>query len=95
MFYRWAAGHLILECHLQPGARSEGFAGLHADRLKIRIAAPPVEGKANERLLAFLAAVFGVPKAQVSLLQGTSSRQKRVAIADPARLPAELGISWP
>lgn len=95
MFYSWAAGQLILECHVQPGARSEGFAGLHGGRLKIRVATPPVDGKANERLIAYLAAAFGVPKSQVSLLQGASSRHKRVGITDPAVLPSELGISWP
>lgn len=95
MFYRWDAEQLILECHLQPGARGEGFAGLHGERLKIRIAAPPVEGKANERLLAFLAAAFGVPKSHVSLLQGASSRHKRVGISRPVTLPVELPISRP
>ncbi|NLB99832.1 MAG: YggU family protein, partial [Pseudomonas formosensis] len=59
-FYQWRGADLLLDCHLQPGARSIGFAGQHGERLKIRISAPPVDGKANEMLLAFLAKEFDV-----------------------------------
>jgi len=61
-FYRWDGDDLILDCHLQPKASRDEFAGLHGERLKIRLTAPPVEGKANAHLLAFLAAAFGVAK---------------------------------
>ena len=54
-YFRWDGDDLILECHLQPAARSDDFCGLHGDRLKIRLTAPPVEGKANAYLMAFLA----------------------------------------
>ncbi len=54
-YYRWDGEDLILDCHLQPKASSDEFAGLHGDRLKIRLTAPPVEGKANAHLMAFLA----------------------------------------
>lgn len=92
-FYSWRGDSLILDCHLQPGAKGIGFAGLHGERLKIRISAPPVDGKANEMLLRFLATAFAVPKQHVSLLSGQQSRQKRVAIEAPQLLPAELAIS--
>lgn len=92
-FYSWRDDSLILDCHLQPGAKGVGFAGLHGDRLKIRISAPPVDGKANEMLLKFLANAFAVPKHRVTLLSGQQSRQKRVAIEAPAVLPDELEIS--
>lgn len=91
--YRWDGDDLLLHCHLQPGARREGFAGLHGDRLKIRISAPPVEGRANERLIAWLAEQFGVPQRAVTLERGDTSRQKSVRIAQPAQLPAEAGIA--
>lgn len=94
-FYQWRGADLLLDCHLQPGARSIGFAGQHGERLKIRISAPPVDGKANEMLLAFLAKEFDVGRRQVSLLSGQQNRQKRVLIEAPGRLPEELGIARP
>ncbi|GAA6132502.1 DUF167 family protein [Halopseudomonas sabulinigri] len=94
-FYSWRGETLLLDLHLQPGASRIGFAGLHGERLKVRISAPPVDGKANSLLLAFLADAFAVSKQQVSLLSGQSSRQKRIAIHAPQQLPAELGIQRP
>ncbi|HRH74722.1 DUF167 family protein [Zoogloea sp.] len=73
-------GSVVLMLHIQPGARKTEVAGLHGDALKIRLAAPPVDGKANAALLAFLAKVCGVPKSAVSLLSGETSRSKRVRI---------------
>ncbi|GBL57930.1 hypothetical protein SAMN05216577_1046 [Pseudomonas citronellolis] len=92
-FYRWDGEDLILDCHLQPKASRDEFAGLHGERLKIRLTAPPVEGKANAHLLAFLGKAFGVPKSAVILESGELNRQKRVRIPRPTRLPAELGIT--
>lgn len=93
MFWRWEGGDLVLACHLQPGASSSGFVGVHGDRLKIRIAAPPVDGKANAQLIAFLAAAFDVPKQQIAIERGDSGRQKSVRIGSPQRLPAGLDIA--
>lgn len=92
-WYRWDGEDLILACHLQPKASRDEFAGLHGDRLKIRLTAPPVEGKANAHLMAFLAKAFGVPKSQVSLESGELNRQKRVRIARPQCLPEGVDIS--
>jgi hypothetical protein len=86
-WFRWDGEDLILDCHLQPKASKDEFAGLHGERLKIRLTAPPVEGKANAQLLAFLAGAFGVAKSQVSLESGELNRQKRVRIRAPRRLP--------
>ncbi|PCC99327.1 DUF167 family protein [Halopseudomonas pelagia] len=94
-FYQWRGADLILDCHLQPSAKTLGFAGQHGERLKIRISAPPVDGKANLLLLAFLADEFAVSKQQVSLLSGQQSRQKRVLIQAPKRLPEGLEIAPP
>ena len=93
--YRWQDGTLLLSCHLQPQASRDEFAGLHGDRIKIRIAAPPLEGRANTRLIEFLAAEFGVPKRSVRIVSGDSGRRKTVAIDQPARLPAALSIAPP
>ena len=91
-FYRWQDGALLLSCHLQPGASRAEFAGLHGERLKIRIDAPPVDGKANARLIVFLAAQFDVAKQAVTIVSGLSGRQKIVRIENPAAIPAALPI---
>jgi len=92
-FYRWQGEDLLLFCHLQPKAADDSFAGLHGERVKIRIKAPPVDGKANGHLLKFLATQFGVPLKQVSLQSGEAARQKTVLIQAPQRLPAGLPIA--
>jgi uncharacterized protein (TIGR00251 family) len=94
-FYRWQDGALTLFCHLQPKASRDEFAGQHGDRLKIRITAPPVDGKANAHLIEFLAAQFGVAKQAVSIVSGDSGRQKTVRIDKPKQLPAALSIAPP
>jgi len=94
-FYRWQDDTLWLSCHLQPNASKDEFAGLHGERLKIRITAPPVDGKANAHLIGFLAKAFGVPKQSVTIERGDSGRQKTVSIQSPVTLPAELAISRP
>ena len=71
---------MILELHVQPGAPRSEFAGRHGDRIKVRLAAPAVEGKANEALVEFLAAYFDVPKRNVRIAAGHKSRRKRVVI---------------
>ena len=76
---------IVLELHVQPGAKRTEFAGMHGDRVKIRLAAPPVEGKANEALIAFLAEHYGVPRRSVTIEAGLTSRQKRVSIWKPSR----------
>lgn len=94
-FYRWDGEDLVLDCHLQPKASRDEFAGLHGERLKIRLTAPPIEGKANAQLQAFLAKAFGVAKSQVSLESGELNRQKRLRIRAPQCLPALPGLQRP
>lgn len=65
---------------MQPGAKRSEFAGRHGERIKLRLAAPPVEGKANAALIEFLAEYFGVPRRNVTIVSGVKSRAKRVAI---------------
>ena len=82
---------IVLALHVQPGAKRTELAGTHGDALKIRLAAPPVEGKANAELRRFLAAEFGVPLARVTLVRGEASRRKTVRIEGPATRPAWCG----
>ena len=66
------------------------MAGLHGEALKIRLAAPPVEGRANEALLKFIANIFGVPLRQVELKQGGQSRHKVVSVTGSKVEPESL-----
>lgn len=91
--WRWDGRDLVLRVQVQPRASRDGFAGLHGDRLKIRLTAAPVDGAANAQLTAFLAEAFGVPKRQVQLVSGASGRAKTVRIEAPVRLPPELAMS--
>lgn len=58
---------------------------MHGERVKLRLAAPPVEGKANAALIEFLAGYFGVPRRNVTIVSGVKSRSKRVAIEGVAQ----------
>ena len=70
----------VLALHIQPGAKQTAIVGLHGEALKVRLAAPPVDGKANEELIALLAKHFGCRKADVSIKSGASGRMKLVRI---------------
>lgn len=70
----------VLSIHVQPGARGAGVVGEHGDALKIRIDSPPIEGRANLALIAFLASHLGLAKGALTLLSGESSRRKRVLV---------------
>lgn len=89
-WYRRNADVITLTLHVQPAAKRSGIAGLHGDALKIRLAAPPIEGRANEALLKFIAALFEVPLRQVELKQGGQSRHKVVAISGSNIDPEDL-----
>lgn len=76
-------GVLILQVHVQPNARHSGFAGLHGGRLKVRVAAPAVDAKANSLLVDFLGKSFDVPAHKVMITRGARSRAKTVEIDGP------------
>lgn len=65
---------------MQPGASRTEFAGKHGERMKVRLQARAVDGKANEALIEFLAEHYKVPKRNVRITAGLKSRQKRVQI---------------
>jgi len=92
MWRREDGGAIVLTLHVQPGAKRTEVAGTHGAALKIRLAAPPVDGKANTELVRFLAEAFGVPLRQVTLVRGESSREKVVRIESPTRRP---DLRWP
>ncbi len=67
--------------HVQPRASRTRIAGEHGGRLKVQLAAPPVDGAANDELVRFLAELLAVPRRSVALVSGEGSRDKRVAVA--------------
>jgi len=88
--YAWQGRDLLLSLQIQPRASRDEWVGLQGDFFKVRISAPPVDGKANAQLIKYLARLFGVPKSRVSLLSGENERRKRVSIHSPRHLPAEI-----
>lgn len=89
-WYRRSGETTSLILHIQPGAKRSEVAGLHGGALKIRLAAPPVEGRANEALLKFIAERFDIPMRQVELKQGGQSRHKVVVITGSKVDPESL-----
>lgn len=79
--YHYQGGILTLALHVQPGARHTAWAGRHGEgALRLRLAAPAVEGRANRACLAFLAEAAGVPRRAVHIVRGERSRDKVVRI---------------
>jgi hypothetical protein len=76
-------GSVDLFLHVQPGAKRTEVAGLHGDALRIRIAAPALEDRANEALVAFIASRLGIAKRDVVIAGGERSREKRVRVTAP------------
>ena len=72
---------VLLQLSVMPNAKRTEVDGLHDGALRVRLAAPPIDGRANEALVAWLAKALGVPKRDVELLRGESGRRKQVAIA--------------
>ena len=91
-FYLWENKDLILTCKLQPKASQDEIVGEHGNHLKIRITAPPIDGKANQHLVKFLAKAFGTAKGNISIENGELGRVKVIRIGEPKKIPAKLGI---
>jgi uncharacterized protein len=70
----------ILTVHIQPKASTTECVGIHGNAIKIRVAAPPVDGAANEELIRFLARQFSIPAASVQIQSGANGRHKRVLV---------------
>ena len=88
-WYRWDGDDLVLRLRVQPRARRDELAGPRESSYRVRITAPPVDGRANAHLVGFLARVFGVARSAITLEAGETSREKRVRIRAPALTPIE------
>ncbi|MDR3356070.1 MAG: DUF167 domain-containing protein [Spirochaetaceae bacterium] len=86
-------GLLLLSVKALPGASKTEFAGVQGGRLRVRIAAAPEDGKANERLAAFLAKTLGCSKKEIVLKSGEKSRLKTVSLPPRClKKAAELAV---
>jgi uncharacterized protein (TIGR00251 family) len=88
-WYRWEDETLILHVKVQPKASSNAFAEVMGDAIKLRTTAPPVDGKANEQIIAWLAKGFSVAKSDVQL-SGDIARFKIFRIVSPKKLLADI-----
>lgn len=93
-WYRWDGDELVLLLSVRPKANRDEFAGPQASRYRVRITAPPVDGKANAHLVRFLAKAFGVARSAITLEAGGTSREKRVRIRAPVLIPID-GLQRP
>jgi uncharacterized protein len=83
-----------LAVRVHPGARRNVVTGTHADALKIALSTPPVDGRANEALIAFLADALRLPKSSIALVTGATSRSKllRITGRTAAEVQSSLGL---
>ena len=81
---------LVLDVRVQPRASRSELAGVHGERLRIRLQAPPVDGKANAALVEFVAGLFAIPRARVTIEHGLTGRDKRLRLRGVQSLPAPL-----
>lgn len=94
--FHYSEGSLTLVLQVQPGAARTEWSGFYGtEALRLRLAAPAVDGRANRACITFLAKALGVPKSQVVILRGESSRRKVVRISDltPERVDS-LRKAW-
>ncbi len=89
-WYQISAEGLRLKIQAQPGAKRTESAGLHGDCIRLRLASPPVDGKANECLIGFVAERLGVKRNQVRIAHGQKARRKTVLVLPPYADPALL-----
>lgn len=86
-FYQWQENDLIVNLKVQPKASRDEISGLQGNALKVRITAPPVDGKANKHLINYLSDIFDVAKSNIQLISGHSGRDKRIRVHAPKALP--------
>lgn len=91
---RAAPGGVLVEIVVQPRASRTRVVGEHGDRLKLQVAAPPVDGEANAAVIAFLAETFSVPKRDVELVAGATGKRKTLLVrgVDEPTAAARLGL---
>lgn len=75
---------------VQTRASNDELAEILDDRIKVRITAPPIDGKANKHLIQFLAKLFEIPKSHIQIKSGETSHNKHLIIINPKQLPESI-----
>jgi uncharacterized protein (TIGR00251 family) len=81
---------MLIKFHVQPGARKNEIVGKYGDAIKVKLITPPVEGRANEALIDFLAEKLGIAKSKITIIRGQTSRQKLLSIEAVEVILSEL-----
>jgi len=89
-WFRWDGDDLLLWIRVKPKSTRDAFDAIEEDGIAVRVTAPPVDGKANQHILAWLARQFQVAKSAVRIENGERSKRKRVRISAPKRIPEAL-----
>ncbi|HEV2757075.1 MAG TPA: DUF167 domain-containing protein [Actinomycetota bacterium] len=84
----------ILDAFVQPGAAKDAVGGVHGDALRVKVTAPPVDGKANRAVEELVARLAGIRRADVEVVSGHGSRHKRIALRGipPEDVATRLGV---
>ena len=86
---------VVINVLATPRAARNQIQGLHGDAIKIRLKAPPVDGKANEALVDFLSEILGIPQRQITLVAGQTNRQKRLSVQGLTMELVRLKLGFP
>lgn len=89
-WYEIRGDGVTIRIHAQPGAKRTEVVGVHGDCLKLRVASPPLGGKANACLIEFIAGKLQVKRTQVTITRGMGSRRKTVFVAAAGLRPVTL-----
>jgi uncharacterized protein (TIGR00251 family) len=92
MMFTESNGAVTFAVKVVPRASKNQIVGIEGDAIKIRLNAPPVEGKANDALIAFLAAALAVPRARIEIVTGQTSRRKILRVRGMAPQEVERKI---
>lgn len=81
-YFKITGNDIMIKVKIVPGSSKNKIVGVYNDALKISIAAPPVEGKANKKCIAYLAKYFDVAKSKIEIISGQTSKNKLIKIYD-------------
>lgn len=88
--YYFLDGDLYLTLKVIPRASRSEWLGVEDHYIKVKIMAPPVEGKANQAIVKFLSGIFGVAPTYITQISGYTAREKRFRIPNPKKLPIDI-----